>query len=228
MIVRINQLALADAEQLAGWPDRGLSGPVQYEWPEETHAVELLILDVDEKRQPLGAEFRLRQLRQLIPQAIAALKEPSEEIAVRLDGPIDRGQLLGALDYVARGEGCGRYALSAIQRFEEDAAPPVASLRIHCTVERLGALCADPSIGLERDVRLRAFAVPEALLNPLLDIADLDDERWEEILPQAGLILSTTRSLGSLQLLTRRLSPPEIRQRLMGYLLDQAQSGPAL
>jgi hypothetical protein len=69
-------------------------------------------------------------------------------------------------------------------------------------------------LGLERNVRLRLFGVPEALVNPLLDIDDLDDERWAEILPRAGVMVGTVRTLQAIHLLTGRSAPAEIRMRL--------------
>jgi hypothetical protein len=69
-------------------------------------------------------------------------------------------------------------------------------------------------LGLERNVRLRLFGVPEALVNPLLDIDDLDDERWAEILPRAGVMVGTVRTLQAIHLLTGRSAPAEIRSRL--------------
>jgi hypothetical protein len=51
-------------------------------------------------------------------------------------------------------------------------------------------------------------------VNPLLDIDDLDDERWAEILPRAGLMAGTVRTLQAIHLLSGRSTPGEIRMRL--------------
>jgi hypothetical protein len=102
-------------------------------------------------------------------------------------------------------------------------------MRIHATGPRLGALCTDLAVGLERSVRLRAFCVPEPLVNLLLELSDPEDERWDEVLDRAGLILGTTRGLRSLQIYTRRLDAAAVKSRIMQRLMALAsgQATPA-
>src|SRR5437868_4444483 len=83
MIVRINQLDAARAEQDAGWPGVGPLGPLKgvpsaSPSPPELRTFELLILGHDEQNRPLPDVFRQAQLRQIIPQALIALREGDE------------------------------------------------------------------------------------------------------------------------------------------------------
>src|SRR5580704_7264046 len=110
MIVRINQLNLLRAEKEAGWLEQGMLGPIQYAWPPNTRVYEVLILDRDEQKRPVEDSFRQQQLRQLIPEAAAALCEPGEEIVIRLDGPLTEGELLPAMHRLTDAEGGGRFA----------------------------------------------------------------------------------------------------------------------
>ena len=84
MIVRINQLDLSRAEDESGWPARGMLAGIRHAWPSDARAYEVLILERDEQQQALTESFRRQQLRQLIPEAIAALQESDEEAVVRL------------------------------------------------------------------------------------------------------------------------------------------------
>lgn len=228
MIVRINQFNLSDAESLAGWDSSGLRGPIDYAWPEDTYALEVLILEQDEHNQPLARGFRQEQVRQLIPQVLSAMKEPEERIIVRLDGPLERDELLGSFEYLTDSAGEGRFAISSAEKLQHESVITLGSIRLQLSTQRLTSLCADPNVGLDRQVRLRAFAVPSELVNPLLDTSDLSDERWREILPQAGFVLSTMRPLESLYLLTRHLTPADARNRLMEKLLGKVPSGRSL
>ena len=97
MIVRINQFEAARPEAEAGWPADGRLGP------------------------PLSESFRQVQMRQIIPHAVAALREPGEDAVVRLDGPIADRELLPAYRYLAGEHGEIRYSLSEAQKL--DAAP---------------------------------------------------------------------------------------------------------
>ena len=219
MIVRINQIDVQHAEQHSGWPGEGRAGPIEYVWPEGTLAFELLILPTDEQNQPLARSFRQAQLRQLVPDVIAALQEDRETTVIRLDGPLVSGEMTDAFKHLTDARGYGRYCCSLAEKFDDEPRHPTASLRMHMTAQRLTHLCADPNIGLDRSVRLRAFSVPEELVNPLLDMADIDDERWREVLSHSGFALSNTRAMQSLQLITRRFSPNETRARLTRKLL---------
>jgi hypothetical protein len=218
MIVRINQFDPANAEPYTGWEPDEVRGPIAYEWPGDTHAFELLILETDENNQKLVPTFRQGQLRQLMPDVIAALRDPAEEIVVRLDGPVAPHELPGALAHLADPRGHGRFAISAVQKFDPAAPWPMTSVRMHVPMSRLAALCTDPELGLNRNVRMRAFSVREALVNPLLDIDDLDDERWREILPQVGFVLGTVRTLQAIHILTRKYTPQDTRSKLMSRL----------
>ncbi len=219
MIVRINQFDVYHAEQHSGWPASGRQGAVVIRWPEDTHAFEVLILDRDEQRQPLERSYRQSQIRQLIPQVAEALLEPDETLIVRLDGQVSAGEMLPAFAALS---GNTRFGIAETTRF--DTRPEVngiVSVRMTITTATLADLCHHPQFGLDRSVRLRLFSVPDNLVNPLLDINETDDERWEEILPQAGFTLSTTRLIESLHLFSRRYGAEVIRKRLMDQLTGQ-------
>src|SRR5687768_1174729 len=100
MIVRINQFDAPRPDAEAGWPTAGRMGPLGAPWPAGIRAFELLILEQDEQKRPLPEAFRQQQMRQLIPQAVAALREPGEAIVVRLDGPLAERELLPAYRYL--------------------------------------------------------------------------------------------------------------------------------
>src|SRR5262245_30234316 len=213
MIVRINQFDAANAEPYSGWEDDSPRGPIRCALPEGTGAFEILILESDERQQQLAPSFRQGQLRRLLPDVMASLREPADQIVLRLDGPMVAGELLAAFRHLTDPSGHGRFATSSMQRFDEQAgAPPViGSLRIHVPVPRLHLVLDDAELGLQRAVRLRAFAVPDPLVNPLLDIDDLDDERWPEILAQARFVLGTVRSMQAIQILTNKLTAEQTR-----------------
>jgi len=44
-----------------------LRGAILYDWPDDTHAFEVLILESDERQRQLAATFRQAQLRRLLP-----------------------------------------------------------------------------------------------------------------------------------------------------------------
>lgn len=221
MIVRINQLDATRAEDETGWAEQGMLGPIRYTWPADTHVYEVLILDRDEQKQTVNDSFRQQQLRQLIPEAATALREPGEELVVRLDGPFTDGELLAAMHRLTDSKGHGRFAVSPMRKLEMDPIDEMGSIRLQPAPHVLSALCADPALGLERLVRLRMFAVPEALVNPLLDADTTDDERWGEILDGCGFLLTTTLNLRSVQVRTRRLQPAEIKSRLIRRLVQR-------
>ena len=218
MVVRINQLALSEAPDAAGWPVHDLAGPIRFQWPKEFQLYEVLILEQDEDRRRLREDFRQQQLRTLIPAAVEALREATEKIVVRLDGILAPRELAPALSQVIAGEEA-RYAVSELRKLDDDALAIAASIRIHPKLPWLSTLCADEGVGLERTVRLRAFSVPVELVNPLLDIDSVQDGRWAQILPQCGFVLSTTMGLKSLQVLTRRHDAVAVKARLTQWLL---------
>jgi hypothetical protein len=219
MIVRINQFEPANAEPYSGWGDDGLRGAILYDWPDDTHAFEVLILESDERQRQLAASFRQTQLRRLLPEVLAALAEPGEQIVARLDGPLATNELLGAMKHLSDTNGQGRFAVSGCQRLQHDAPPPIASIRMHLSFQRLAILCMDPNAGLDSDVRLRVFLLPEAQVNDALEANELDDERWPGILSGAGIVLGTMRSMQSIYLMTRRLDSTQARQRILKRLL---------
>src|SRR5437762_2603247 len=224
MIVRINQFDAANAEPYSGWEANAIRGPIDCELPAGTHAFEILILESDEKQQKLAPSFRQAQLRQLLPDILAALREPTEEIVLRLDGPLCAGELLAVFKHLTDPRGHGRFAISSAQKFEIAPSPPaVTSVRIHVPVPQLQTILQDTELGLHRNVRLRAFAVRESIVNPLLDIDDLDDERWAEILAQTGFVLGSVKSLQALQILTHKMAPEQMRNRVVQRLSGQPQ-----
>jgi hypothetical protein len=220
MVVRINQLVLSEPPDAAGWPVHDLVGPIRFRWPKDFQLYEVLILEQDEDRRRLGEDFRQQQLRTLIPAAAEALLEEGEQLVVRLDGVLAKRELAGALNRLIVSEEASRYVVSDIRKLDEDLPAVAASIRVHPTLAWISNLCADDGVGLERTVRLRAFAVPEALVNPLLDVDSVQDERWVEILPQCGFTLSTTMGLKSLQVLTRRHDAVAVKARLTQRLLS--------
>jgi hypothetical protein len=218
MIVRINQFDPANAEPYSGWEPDEMRGPIHYEWPTDAHAFELLILENDERQQPLAMSFRQAQLRQLLPDVVAALLEPDEQIVARIDGPLIAGELLSAFSYLTEPDGRGRFGIAPVQKLDATSSSVNGSVRIHLDMPRLKSLCGDAQLGLERGVRMRLIAISESLVNPLLDIDDLDDERWSEILPQSGFVIGNVKTLQAVHVLTTRATPAEIRSRLTRHL----------
>ena len=219
MIVRINQIDAGRAEEEAGWAELGMLGPIRFNWPSVTRAYEVMILDQDEQKRPVEDSFRQQQLRQLIPEAAAALREEGEELVVRLDGPLTEGELLAALGRLTDSQGRGRYAVSAVRKLESYPQEEIGSVRLDPSPQMLATICSLPSLGLERSVRLRLFSVAAKMVNPLLDIDSTEDERWEEILHNCGFMLSTTRGLRSLLVRTGRFEPAELKSRLIRRLV---------
>src|SRR5690349_6493705 len=190
MIVRINQFDAPRPEADAGWPADGRLGPLLAAWPEGTRAFEILILEKDETNRPLSEAFRQQQFRQLVPQVVAALREPGEEIVVRLDGLFADNELLGAYRHLTDEQGLGHFAVSTAAKLNPAAGEPLASVRVQPTSpEALQRLCSDPAVGLERSVRMRVFCVPADMVEPMLDTDSPDDERWPELLGRSGFVL---------------------------------------
>src|SRR4051794_21185964 len=175
MIVRINEFDPANAEPYSGWGIDPFRGAIEFDWPAQTHAFEILILENDEQRQHLPVAFRQEQLRRLIPDIVESLRSSGEKIVVRLDGPLLAGELLEGFRYLTDERGVGRFAISAASRFNPAESPTMSSLRMELLPQRLAELCMDAKLGLNREVRLRVMVIPEALVNPLLDVAHLDD-----------------------------------------------------
>jgi hypothetical protein len=221
MIVRINQFDPANAEPYSGWGDDGLRGAILYDWPEDTNAFEVLILESDERQRQLAPAFRQSQLRRLLPEIVASLTEPGEQIVVRLDGPMANGDLPALLKHTTDSQGHGRFVFSGCAKLQNDTPPPIASLRIHLTPPRFASLCMEAGAALDGRVRLRLFLVPENLVNTLLELTDLDDPQWGQILPQAGAVVGSMRGMQSIYLLTRRVDSNQARQRILKRLLGQ-------
>ena len=224
MIVRINQFDAPRPEAEAGWPAEGALGPLVTPWPADTRAYEILILDHDEQRQPMAEDFRQQQLRQLIPQAVAAFREPGEEIVVRMDGPLADREILPAYRHLTDSLGEGRFAVSGAAKFDPAPHDTYASVRIQPTARSLQTLCADMALGLERSVRMRVFSVPEELVRVVLDIDSPEDERWPNVLERVGFVLATVRNMRGLQVLTSRFDASAVKGRLMKRLTSLART----
>lgn len=218
MIVRINQFDAPRPEAESGWPGDGRLGPLLAPWPEGTRAFEILILDTDEQRRSLAEDFRRQQLRQLIPQAVAALREPGEAVVVRLDGPLAERELVPAYRHLTDPSGHGRFATSCARKLEPGPRETLAAVRVQPTDSALQALCGDAALGLERSVRLRALSVPEELAEVVIDIDSPDDERWADVLGRAGFVLSSVRGMLALHILTARFDATAVKARLMQRL----------
>lgn len=223
MIVRINQFDAPRPDTDAGWPASGRTGPLGAAWPAGVRAYEVLILEEDEQKRPLAETFRQHQVRQLIPQAVAALREPGEAIVVRLDGPLAERELLPAYRHLTDAAGVGRFAMSGAEKLDVHPHDVLAGVRVEPSEPTLHALCADASLGLDRGVRLRVFGVPEDLVNPLIDIDGPDDRRWADVLARAGFVLSSVKGLLALHVMTERFDAATVKGRLMRQLLSAAQ-----
>ena len=224
MIVRINQIDVRLAEEEANWASQGLLGPLWYSWPADTRVFEFLILDRDEQKQSLAEDFRQAQLRMVLPHAIAALREPGEEIVIRLDGPLAGDELLPAFRHLTHSDATGRFCISEVRKLDPSSQDVIGSVRIQPSPQTCSDICLDKQLGLQRSVRLRAFCLAEELVNPLLSITETEDQRWREILPKVGFVLSTTCGLRALQLITRRVEAADVKARLMQRLLSAARS----
>lgn len=218
--VRINQLDLAQAEPESAWPSAGPQAGVRGPWPGDTRAFEVLIVGVDEHSRAISDGFRHEQLRRMIPQVVMALRDPGEELVVRLDGPLADRELMPAYRWLVDPiERTGRFACSPIRKLEHPAEDVLASVRVQPSIRQLAAICGDGSVGLERSVRLRIASVPEQLIGQVLSLDQPDDPAWAAIVAEAGFMLSTSRGLRSLQVLTHRLDAAAIKGRIMQRLL---------
>jgi hypothetical protein len=226
MIVRINQIDVAAAEPAAGWDPGTPRGGFEFTWPLRTFAYQLSVLDHDEKNHSLSPAFRQAQVRQLVPQVIAALADvEQDDVVVRLDGLLADGEMATAVHYLVDPLTCERYAIAETQKLDPRPDAVLTSVRLLALPTLIAAMCADPQLGLGRSVRLRAIAVPERLVNPLLDTTDVDDERWRDILPHASFVLSTAADLLSLLVWTPKFDPAEIRRRITQRLASSSGRG---
>jgi hypothetical protein len=228
MIVRINQIDIAKAEADAGWPSGGRAGGLRAAWPAGMRSFELLILSQDERNQPLTDAFRQHQLRQMIPQAAFALRQPDETVVARLDGPVAERELLPAWRHLTDADGRGRYAFTAVAKADDAPSAEFACVRLAPSSRRLAGLCQDPALGLDRSVRLRLFFAPEPSVAGLLDVVEADDSRWDELLAACPLVIGTTTGLRSLHLFTRRFDVMQLKSLVMQRLIAVARGEPAI
>jgi len=223
MIVRINQVETSQVERESGWLSGGLMGPFfGAAWPADMRAFELLVLEHDEQQRPLSETFRQTQLRHIIPEAAAALREKTEELVVRLDGPLADGELLAAFRRLTDDAGIGRYAFSAAQKAQAAPQTVISSVRLAPTLKAFAGLSADSALGLERSVRLRVMAVPDPVVSEVLELGPVDDPRWAQVLPQAGFMLGPSRGLRSIHILSRRFDAASLKARIMQRLIAGA------
>ena len=220
MLVRLNQIDPRSADGAAGWTTGGCRGTVAYAWPATAFAYQVEALDADEQGRPVSVEQRRAEVRRALPGVIGALGGPATQVVLRLDGPFGAG-LLPAVTAAA---GASGYAVSAVQRFGFDAAPPLASVRLLASAEVVERLCLDERLALHAGVRLRAFVLPPRLVDPMLDMAEPDDERWREVLPLATAAVSTAADLLSVVIWSTELGPDVLRDR-MATRLTEAGSG---
>jgi hypothetical protein len=220
MIVRINQLDAAHAaDDDASWSELR-TGALR--WPGDVLSFEVLVLDRDEQSRPLPEAFRQSQLRRLIPEVVEALREADQEIVVRLEGPLAGGELMPAVRHLAEhGEG-SRFIIPRLEKLNPAGPSPDACVRVQPGPAWLGRLCADPDFGLSRSVRLTAFAVPQPLVDPLMDVDHPDDERWPDILSGTGFVVGNARDLRSLRIVSARLDVDAVKKRVLRRLMAAA------
>ena len=214
MLVRLNQIDPRSADGAAGWTTGGYRGTVAHTWAATAFAYQVQALEADERGRAVSAEARRAEVRRVLPGVIAAVGGAGTTVVVRLDGPFGPGLVPG----VVAAAGAKGYAISAVQRFGFDGAEPLASVRLVATAETVERLCGDEGLGLEAGVRLRAFALPASLVDPMLDMAEPDDERWREVLPLAAAVVSTAADLMSVVVWSMELTPDVLRDRLAARL----------
>lgn len=214
VILRINEFDPANADAYSGWEIEPFRGPIDHDWPADTHGFEILVLETNELQQPVAEDHRRQQLRKLLPAIVLQLKAEGEELVARFDGPMSSTGLVPLLQYCTDSLGRGRFAVSQTVQLDPVAPPPISSIRIHLTMEKLTELLTDAAFSLEHDTRLRLFAVPPTSVNPFIDIDDLADDRWHNLLASAGFMISTTWQLRAMHLLTRRFDAVQTQQML--------------
>lgn len=193
-ILRVNQIAAASAEQLAGWTDG--PGAIATPWPSGTGAYELRIVQQDGEAAASEGDLRQR-LRRLVCEAVSGLTPVGGTIVARLDGP-----LAGVVPALAWGLD-KMVGMSPVRRWSQADPPALVSFRVAESGDAVASLCDAVGPALGRDVRLRVFAVPDELVQPLLDIDELDDERWREIFEASTFAIDTVAGLKGLILFTR-------------------------
>jgi hypothetical protein len=166
----------------------------------------------------VSSAIRREKIRQMLPTVIESLAGPDDRIVLRFDGPFSPDGLAEAFAFAAESGRCERFSYSAADRLADRTDPPITSIRLLPRTQHVSELCIDPKIGLHQTVRLRAFGVPDDLIDPLLDTADLDDERWRDLLPSIAFCLSPAKDLLSLQIWSRDYDPDEARRRITSRL----------
>jgi hypothetical protein len=214
MLVRLNQIDPQSADGVSGWTTGGYRGTVAYSWPSSAYAYQLVAMDKDEQGRPVAADVRRAEIRRVLPGVIGAVARSTDSTVIRLDGPFGPGMSSA----VAAAAGSTQYAVSAVQRFGFDGAPPLASVRLLADVGAVERLCKDDALALNAGVRLRAFLLSASLVDPMLDTAEPDDERWRELLPESGAVVSTAADLLSLVIWSAVLGPDVVRDRLAARL----------
>lgn len=218
MILRINEFDPANADAYSGWEIEPFRGPIEHDWPGDTHGFEILVLENSEQlleqRSLVPDDHRRRQLRKLLSPIVSQLILESEELVARFDGPVTQSGLVPILKHCTDGLGRGRFAVSQVVQLDPIAPPPISSVRMHVDASRLPELLEDAALSLEHDTRLRLFAVPPSVVNPLIDMDDLTDARWHSVLASAGFMISTAWQLSSMHLLTRRFDALQTQQKL--------------
>jgi hypothetical protein len=214
MLVRLNQIDPRSADGAAGWTTGGYRGTVAHMWAATAFAYQVQALEADERGRAVSAEARRAEVRRVLPGVIAAVGGAGTAVVLRLDGPFGPGLLPG----VAAAAGGKGYAISGVQRFGFDGAAPLASVRLVASGEVVERLCGDERLALEAGVRLRAFVLPPNLVDPMLDMAEPDDERWREVLPLAAAVVSTAADLMSVVIWSMELTPDVLRDRLAARL----------
>ena len=223
MIVRINEIDISTAEAQSGWDLDPRRGPFVYSWPADAHAFEVLVLDHDEEHRRLDASFLHEQLRQLVIEVVNAMTLTDEAVIYRFDGSAAERELMPVIEHLSEWGDLGRYVISDIAKLEPGPLEVIGSVRLQLPEAQIASLLGDDRVGLERSVRLRVMSVPEAAAPLVLETVACDDDRWLEMLPEAGFVLGTTRGLRSLQVMTRRFDAATIKTRLMRRLLAAAQ-----
>ena len=219
MLVRLNQLDPRSAEGVAGWTTGGCRGSIAHAWPASAHAYQLEAADVDEHGRPVPAPDRHAAARRAGPAAVAAIARPGDMVVVRLDGPFGPG----LLPAVVAAASASSFAIDGVQRLTVGFfSPPQTSVRLVTDLAGLTALCADEGLALSAGVRLRAVPLPAAMVDPMLDTADVDDERWPDLLAAAAGLVSTAADLCSVVVWANDAAPDVFRERLAAALAGRS------
>jgi hypothetical protein len=214
VILRINEFDPANADAYSGWEVEPFRGPIEHDWPPDTHGFEILVLESSDLPQPVPEDYRRKQFRKLLPAIIQQLRKEGDELVARFDGPMSAAGLVPILHHCTDSLGRGRFAVSQTVQLDPVAPPPISSVRLHLTMETLGDLLTDAAFSLDHDTRLRLFAVPPTSVNPLIDVDELTDDRWQYLLASAGFMISTAWQLRAVHLLTRRFDAVQTQQML--------------